>query len=519
MRVEVKIPGSLEAYCIDEGGNKRVTTDVLWLEAFLCSVLRAYAYADEGNGDQIKKVIGVRRFNPITNTEMEHKFLDAAEKLFFNGRQLSSDPEVQVPNLVSNHLASGILKYIRTTGRYASGINLFEKLRTRDVEVSSLLARVLLDADEEVQAVRLLHESLEDLPMDYALLECQTSFCESKDEGEMALACARRAVVSAPNEFNSWYRLAEVYARLEQWNLALLTLNSCPMFTYTDRDSPVMPPPSKLRLPLLPETIWDEFETGQPNEGDPPDQVNPALAKLVAADYTGTFLKAYSLLTKITAAIGWDQLLRTRSEVFVMEEEYRAERQVHSFPANHKNASTLALHEAESDEAENEKSDQEGEDGDDEKSEDADASGIERPGVLPNGSRSSERKHQSSASSSSYAQFQNKRLCERWLDNLFMVLYEDLRVYTIWRTEMAQSRQQQLEYKRSATEWELLGALAERLHHQDEAVEAYRACLHIRFSTKAMKGILKMYERKGDTRGMLNALIRLIAWQYRWYSE
>ena len=100
-----------------------------------------------------------------------------------------------------------------------------------------------------------------------------------------------------------------------------------------------------------------------------------------------------------------------------------------------------------------------------------------------------------------------------------MVLYEDLRIYTIWRTEMAQSRQQAIDYKKTATEWEILGELAERLHHFDEAVEAYRHCLSIRFSPKAMHGLLKLYEQKNDTRGMLGALIRLIAWQYRWYSE
>ncbi|KAI5288262.1 hypothetical protein KEM54_005350 [Ascosphaera aggregata] len=534
MRVEVKIPGSLEAYCIDENANKRVTTELLWLEAFLCAVLRAYSYGDDGSGSSIKKVIGVRRFNPITTTEMEHKFLDAADKLFFNGRQLSSDPEVQVPNIVSNHLATSILKYIHTTGRYASGINLFEKLRTRDVEVSSLLARVLLSADEEVQAVRLLHDSLKDLPMDYALLECQASFCESKNEGDMALACAKRAVTSAPNEFNSWFRLAEVYAGLEKWDLALLTLNSCPMFTYTDKDLPRMPPPTKIKLPLLPETVWDEFEKGQIKEGDPPEPINPALAKLAAAEYTGTFLKAYGLLTKITAAIGWDRLLKTRSEVFVMEEEYRAERQVHHTPTYHQNASTVALHETGSsedavDEGDADDEAQDNDDGGDDVDDDdgnangsnkADTSGVEKPGVLQQrNSKSKNCRTSSIASNSSYTQFQNKRLCERWLDNLFMVLYEDLRVYTIWRTEMTQSRQQAVDYRRPAGEWELLGALAERLHHLDEAFEAYNECLNIRFSAKAMTGVLKMHERRNDTRKMLDCLIRLIAWQYRWYSE
>lgn len=88
MRVHVTIPGSVESYCIDERGDKRSTTDELWLETYLCSVLRAYSYADDGSGDTIRKIMGVRRFNPVTTTETEHRFLQAAEQLFFRGIQL-----------------------------------------------------------------------------------------------------------------------------------------------------------------------------------------------------------------------------------------------------------------------------------------------------------------------------------------------------------------------------------------------------------------------------------------------
>lgn len=239
-----------------------------------------------------------------------------------------------------NHLTTGVLKYIYTTGRYTSGINLLEKLRTRDVEVSSLLARVQLMADEEVRAVRLLYDALQDVPMDYALLDCQAAFCQEKGEGEMALECAKRAVTAAPSEFSTWARLAEVYVGMEQWDLALLTLNSCPMFTYQDKDTPRMPQPSRIMLPILSESILDEIDEGQPKQGDPHDYVHPSLRKLHAAGYQGTFLKAYNLLTKIAGAIGWDQLLKVRSEVFVMEEEYRVERQHVPKPAQSLEAET-----------------------------------------------------------------------------------------------------------------------------------------------------------------------------------
>lgn len=526
MRVQVQIPGTVESYCIDEKGEKRVADENLWLETYLCSVLRAFSYADDGSGEAIKKIVGVRRFNPIHNTEAEHKFLEAAELLFFNGWQLGSDPEIQVPNLVSNHLTTGLLNYIHTSGRYASGINLFEKLRTKDPEIASLLARVYISADEEVKAVQLLHEVIQELPMDYSLLDCQAEFLNNKGRPDLAVEIAKRSVVSAPSEFGTWARLAEIYISLEQWDLALVTLNSCPMFTYQDKDAPRMPEPLKVHLPTMPESICDEIDDS--GAGADIELVHPMLRKLHASSFKGTFLKAYMLLTEITKKIGWDQLLKIRSQVFVMEEEYRHEKASISLHSSHsRNASTVALRS-------DSPAPQTNGHGESEETESSEApSGNDEPTSTVEANESLEKPAQTITSAevhagsdepnemhnSGYIQFRNKRLCERWLDNLFMVLYEDLKVYTIWRTEMAQYRQQQIMYKKSPEEWEILGELADRLHHFDEAVEAYHACLNMRFSPKAMKGVLKMYEKQGEVRYILNALIRLICWQYRWYSE
>ncbi|KAF2837922.1 chaps-domain-containing protein [Patellaria atrata CBS 101060] len=546
MRVQVQIPGTVESYCIDERGDRRQASDELWLETYLCSVLRAYSYADDGSGDTIKKIVGVRRFNPITSTEAEHRFLDAAERLFFNGWVLGSDPEIQVPNLVSNHLATGLLDYIHTTGRYASGINLFEKLRTRDPEISSLLAQVYIRADEEVKAVQLLHEAIEELPMDYSLLDCQAAFCKSKGRSDLALELAKRSVISAPSEFGTWARLAEIYVSLEQWDLALLTLNSCPMFTYQDKDTPRPPENLRISLPVMPESICDEIDDS--TAGDV-ELVHPHLRKLHAATFKGTFQKAYMILTEITKKIGWDQLLKIRSQVFVMEEEYRSEKQQSVQVSQSRNASTTALRSPSPHQNGHGTVEERDPDADPEDSVSATVNGnptavaveagesLEKPPhtvaseVVKSGSENDARPavppkdnnhpflSDGTPNTPTYTQFHNKRLCERWLDNLFMVLYEDLRVYTIWRTELAQFRQQQIAYKKSAEEWEILGELAERLHREEDAVEAYQSCLGMRFSPKAMKGVLRMYEVLGDVRGILGSLIRLVTWQYRWYSE
>ncbi|KAI5458735.1 budding site selection protein [Mariannaea sp. PMI_226] len=542
MRVHVSIPGTVESYCIDERGEKRKASEDLWLETYLCSVLRAYSYADDGSGDTIRKIMGVRRFNPVTNTETEHRFLNAAEQLFFRGWQLGSDSVVQVPTNVSNHLTTGLLKYLETTGRYASGINLFEKLREQSIEVSSLLAKVMFMGNEEVAGVKTLHNALKETPMDYVMLDNQAAFLlkkanlattpESREERlKMALACADRGTVAAPTEFSTWARLAQVYVAMEDWDNALTILNSCPMFTYQDKDTPLMPEPKEVHLPTLPETRLDEIDSEPETRYS--EHVDPSLLNLRAAAYRGTFKQAYDILTEMTAKIGWDQLLKIRSNVFVMEDEYRTEKQEATQPATHRNPSTDGIRgtpdpttngdEAaapEKDEASQKPTEKEetglvngnGQGSDEEK-------GVEKP---PNTIDPDEAKADSDNEANEddhLSKLNTKRLCERWLDSLFMVLYEDLRVYTIWRTQMAQYRAQQMQYKKSAEEWEILGALAERLHHTDEAVEAYRACLSLRFSPKALAGILRVFERTKSTRETVASMIRLVTWQYRWYSE
>ena len=87
MRIHVSIPGTVESYCVDERGEKRKASEELWLETYLCSVLRAYSYADDGSGEAMGRIVGVRRFNPVTSTETEHRFLNSAELLFFRGAQ------------------------------------------------------------------------------------------------------------------------------------------------------------------------------------------------------------------------------------------------------------------------------------------------------------------------------------------------------------------------------------------------------------------------------------------------
>ncbi|KAG8791615.1 hypothetical protein FRC17_008732 [Serendipita sp. 399] len=102
---------------------------------------------------------------------------------------------------------------------------------------------------------------------------------------------------------------------------------------------------------------------------------------------------------------------------------------------------------------------------------------------------------------------------------MFMCLYEDLRVWTIFRAEVAHFKNHRQAYRKTGSEWEILGDLGTRLLHKEEAKEAYQRCLDIKFSAKAWMRLLEIYADEGDLQRTLNAAIRLTAYQHRWYFE
>jgi hypothetical protein len=121
--------------------------------------------------------------------------------------------------------------------------------------------------------------------------------------------------------------------------------------------------------------------------------------------------------------------------------------------------------------------------------------------------------------------FSNKRLCERWLDNLFMVLYTKcVWCYLPSRSQGTESTPRICEFGRSSGQklpitrlnilptrslgWSgrFIGDLGLRLNHKEEAKEAYQRCLDsMRFSLRnrgssSWKCILRKVICKGRCR-------------------
>ena len=310
--------------------------------------------------------------------------------------------------------------------------------------ISTVLHRLIGRVDEEVKAIQIMASAIRENPQSYTLLHTQCDFLRSKEKLEWAAEVAKQAVNCAPSEFVTWAKLAEVYIELGQYESALLTLNSCPMFTYNERDLHRMPPPARTHLPIKQFISDSQILEGEGQEED----TDPALLRLPAPGLRGTFAKAYALLCKLVGDIGWDELLKTRSAVFVMEEEYR----------QHKSKTSVDESKA-SGPSDDVQSTATGVNGDDDASStrairsprskgSEGAEGEERTedNSIPTIRISSETEHSADNGATSNGpangvakpeqtqhpdeeddgelSFSNKRLCERWLDNMFMCLYE-----------------------------------------------------------------------------------------------
>jgi hypothetical protein len=244
------------------------------------------------------------------------------------------------------------------------------------------------------------------------------------------------------------------------------------MFTFNGRDAHRSLTALRLHLPIkaaVSEILPEREKTEE-------DEADTALQRLPAPGLRGTWARAYALLTRLVSQIGWDELLKTRSVVFVMEEEYRMQKAQVDIAAVSRedvvvddDASTKGVRSSPSVKHEDSPTESDAQStihvniGDvettiptiristesareeslrAEKAAAAAASktngmengngepaveGLQQPAQAAAGDGDGDGKDATPISGPGAQEsfsFSNKRLCERWLDNLFMVLYE-----------------------------------------------------------------------------------------------
>ncbi|KAJ3312987.1 hypothetical protein HDV04_002469 [Boothiomyces sp. JEL0838] len=551
LRVDIKIPGGVEAYVIDLRGDKHEITNsaAIWQETYVSAVLRAIH--DDQMEEGVEPLLGLRKLDPLPTIKLEKRFLEAAAAEYFKGWQLGSKSEVQVPTVSSNHLVDGILKYFTNAGRLHDASAFFSTLFVEDPEVGAVLAQTYLGSDEELKAVKVMYEASQKFPVPYYLLIVQAGFLCTKKQYDKALRLAKLAVTRAPSEYIVWEKLAEIYMEIEDYESALLSLNSCPMFTFTEKDAHRLPAPARVHLPLKPDpatlTVPYDPKTG-PNhhgtlaeENDPREaEVHPELKRLPSLTLRGTFSRAYKILTKIAHKVGWDELLKYRSKVFVMEDEYRIHRAIAEEESQNVTTQLSKQDEEEELTMENISLDDNNSDtSPKKKGRIAIDDLVKKASANPNLKNAFEQPGATRVANNPRLPFtgvnftfKHKRLCEKWLDNLFMVLYNDLRIFTALKQELglykkelqtvttaSTSNMNISTHRKTAAEWEIFANLSLRLHKIEDAKDALKISLDQRLSTQALLTVTKLYAEEGNITPCLQCVVRLVSCLERTFNE
>ncbi|AEY98212.1 FAFR528Wp [Eremothecium gossypii FDAG1] len=493
VNVTVHIPGTVQSYVLDVRGDvvhlDEQEQEQLWAETFISGVTRTLMMMQDNFEDgEVNNIVETRILNPFTSSDIGDvatSFIKLFPTVYQQAPKLGAPPHIGAVSHTNNYLVETLLHLTKLTANFDTCRSVLEELRKENPEVVVILSRLLLLADLELDAVKLIHAELSsNETTDYTseLLCVETEFLlERKKDYELACATAQAAVHSAPSEFKPWYLLVKSFTALGDIENALLTLNTCPMSPLKEkyvfrRIVPVTQESGNLHIPLPVDVILEEVTGLDSHEVITEHKsVDPSLLNLPAANLKSNFQLAYSLLAEIAKKTGWEPLLKYRAKLFVMEEEYRS-------------ASTPSI------------------------------------------------------DSETSQGLRSKRLCERWLDNLFMLIYDDLKIYTIWQAEQLHFEAQNAQYAKTTLEWELLGLCANRLHHYQEAAKAFQNGLQLRFSASSCRKLLQYYlkerefiRQKGGETGMtssqiVNAVntqdnkiidlcVRLCCWNHRWYSE
>ncbi|ODV83127.1 hypothetical protein CANARDRAFT_203776 [[Candida] arabinofermentans NRRL YB-2248] len=520
----------------DEGGGnskgKNYFHDVkdddfeLWNEIYVSSLIRSILFSD----DIERQLPGMCKFNPIQSKTSAKFAICSIISMIPKGVLCGSSDLVSQPTIMNNNLIDALIKLISITNLYDLAIDEIIRLESKlkGLNCSILKVKLLLLKGDQIKSVQLMYDSIKLHSRDGLMLIEQSKFLISQNRADLALGSSIRAVECLPTEFQSWKLLIQVHILNKDYTNALLALNSSPMYSNKKKDIfPALKPKSfEFPLPLEGkiEKIWlEDCETfgcisgiGEIIEFSPSNHLNSInnlhLNVYEQTKLQSTFKEAYDLLAIMVKHIGWTELLKLRSKVFVMEDEYNEIIEGEGEEETDINQLTVN-----------------------------NGSGMETNG---RGRSTSINSHNGSIRSTSIVskKFKTKRLSERWLDSLFLIFYENLKSVLIWENERSNGGGDLSSIQHTALEWELIGDECFKVRRFESGLIPFRTCLDSRFSifsaykllnyfinynsneTEFMKlNLIKNESRFNNYKlnhdFILKLICKLISWNYRYYGE
>lgn len=429
VRVEARIPGGVKSFVIDALGCRHGTEPETWNEVFLCSVLRSIFQATQ-------KCTGKRTLSALLSPKTEMKFLALATRLFESGWKLGSPDGPSLASPANNYLTRGVVEYFCGTRRPEIAIGFLKQHISDHPCLSGLLFECFLLAGTHKNKTTFFIYFLDQqgLAIDVATNVTADSSCYgaladfliSRSNWGEAVVFAEEALKRDPLNFSSWLRLAKIKADKGAIEEAFKLLNNASRIEYPEinYEAKGRPTPAAISIPIDEEQKLLHLERQEATSA-----IFNILSKLKGDKLTGIDAQVYALLVQIVNKHGWDTLLQARSNLFLLEEEFA--------PSNGqpKRQKATNYEEVEFDEKAI-----------------LDAHNPTSPIIAPSPRLEAVEAVDLAAT--------KKKICEKWFDRLFLVLFEDLRVFEVFAQELAEKRVTNL---KTGQEWYLLGKLCLRL--------------------------------------------------------
>lgn len=521
----------------------------LWTETYVSSLIRSILFADSIE----RHLPGMCKFNPIQSTKDTKEAIKLLCRHLHRGPETGCSDIINRPSYINNFLVDTLFKLLSITQYYDIAIDEIEKVMiSRKINMNVLVVRVLIMKNDYAKAVRLMHDCLLKIPRDGWMLNEQALFLISQNRPDLALIPAMISVECLPSEFSCWKNLIIIYILKKDLKNALLALNSSPMYTNKRKDIYAALKPKNFEFPFplegKIENVWKDCEMfgcisgiGGIVEFSPATEIEKTskyrLRVYEETKLNCTFKEAYDLLAIMTKQCGWGDLLKIRSEIFVMEDEYNEvvkneqQRENSNSKPEKKNGSTGGSVESNGS-AELELQPQQNLDANIEQNLDA----ISKKKLT-------ELKNASTMSLADISnKFKSKRLSEKWLDSLFLIFYENLKNVLIYQNDLVSKPEVQF----CPLEWELIGEECFKVHFYEEGLVPFDTCLNQRFSIYACYKLLNYFltfnkyetiftelnivgngeekdhvklKLKLDPDYVLKLCCKLISWTSRFYGE
>lgn len=332
VNVMVHIPGTVQTFVLDFNGEQLQSEntddmDLIWAETFISGVVRSIMLMKDSSEDgEIQNLVETLIINPLTSGQIGNTtdtFIRLFPLVYERGSLLGAPCYVSNVTNTNNYLVETLCTIVKLTNSIDKCREMLEALVEHYPEATVILARVLFENDFEVDAIKLIHNTLNDetetnhsrqqvLNYTSELLCVQVDFLlDTKMDYKLAQQVAQKAVNCSPNEFRPWYLLTKAYIRLKDIENALLSLNACPMSPLKEKYilKRVVPFPSDdcLHLPLPVDAVLDEVTSlNSQDVQNEHKSAEPSLVNLSASNLKSTFQIAYKLLTELVQLTGWE---------------------------------------------------------------------------------------------------------------------------------------------------------------------------------------------------------------------